>query len=32
MNVLIEDESKKNKRLKIFYIGILVEMYQNCHN
>lgn len=23
MNVLIEDESKKNKRLKIFYIGIL---------
>lgn len=24
MNVLIEDESKKNKRLKIFYIGILV--------
>ena len=23
MNVVIEDESKKNKRLKIFYIGII---------
>ena len=23
MNVVIEDESKKNKKLKIFYIGIL---------
>ena len=24
MNVIIEDESKKNKRLKIFYVGILI--------